>query len=230
MKTSVQEHREWLAAERSGHAFLAWEAHQGTQALVVLDSGTTRVPIGRREGLPVSIPADRSVSRTHAVLERVGVDWVLIDEGLSRNGTWVNGDRVRRRRRLVSGDRIRVGQTLITYTDPRPTAPEADSSTDVGMKIDRIDALTAIQHLVLDALCTPLRANRYASPATNAEIAEALHLSLDSVKGHMRVLFRVFGLSALPQNKKRAQLAEIGVRAGLGSGPGSSRGNASGSR
>ena len=36
----------------------------------------------------------------HAALERVGDAWALIDDGLSHNGTWVNGERLIGRRRL----------------------------------------------------------------------------------------------------------------------------------
>ena len=31
----------------------------------------------------------------HAELIRMGADWILCDDGLSHNGTFVNGERVR---------------------------------------------------------------------------------------------------------------------------------------
>ena len=34
----------------------------------------------------------------------MGADWVICDDGLSHNGTFVNGERVRGRRRLAAGD------------------------------------------------------------------------------------------------------------------------------
>ena len=36
-------------------------------------------------------------------------------------------------------------------------------------------------------------------------------LSVDAVKGHLRALYAEFGLADLPQNAKRARLAEIGL-------------------
>ena len=45
----------------------------------------------------------------------MGGDWVVCDEGLSHNGTFVNGERVRGRRRLRGGDVIAVGDTLIAF-------------------------------------------------------------------------------------------------------------------
>ena len=32
------------------------------------------------------------------------MDWTVVDDGLSRNGTYVNGERIHGRRRLVDGD------------------------------------------------------------------------------------------------------------------------------
>ena len=43
---------------------------------------------------------DTEVSRLHAQVEPVGSDWIVVDDGLSRNGTYVNGERVNGRRRL----------------------------------------------------------------------------------------------------------------------------------
>jgi pSer/pThr/pTyr-binding forkhead associated (FHA) protein len=42
----------------------------------------------------VVIEGDLLVSRLHAKLERIGGAWTIVDDGLSRNGTFVNGQRV----------------------------------------------------------------------------------------------------------------------------------------
>jgi DNA-binding NarL/FixJ family response regulator len=51
-----------------------------------------------------------------------------------------------------------------------------------------------------------------AVPATNREIADAVGLSVDAVKGHLRVLYARFGLDALPQHEKRVRLAELALQ------------------
>jgi len=38
---------------------------------------------------------------------------------------------------------------------------------------------------------------------------------VDAVKTHLRVLFHKFGIENLPQNQKRARLAEIALELGL---------------
>ena len=58
-------------------------------------------------------PWDSEVSRLHAQLEPVGRDWIVVDDGLSRNGTFVNGERVNGRRRLRDGDRLVFGETPV---------------------------------------------------------------------------------------------------------------------
>jgi hypothetical protein len=72
--------------------------------------------------------------------------------------------------------------------------------------------LTDTQLGILAALCRPIAAgNNYATPATNQEIAEEVFLSVDAVKGHLRTLYRKFGIEDLPHNQKRARLVELAI-------------------
>jgi DNA-binding NarL/FixJ family response regulator len=68
---------------------------------------------------------------------------------------------------------------------------------------------------VLVALCRPLKDSAYASPATNKEIADEVHLSVDAVKAHLRVVFERLGLEDVPQNQKRARLAALALVNGM---------------
>lgn len=70
--------------------------------------------------------------------------------------------------------------------------------------------LTETQRRILTALCRPCaEGSRYATPATNQEIAGEVYLSVDAVKAHLRALFRKFGVEELPHNQKRARLVEL---------------------
>ena len=70
--------------------------------------------------------------------------------------------------------------------------------------------LTQTQKAILEALCRPqMEGNRWATPATNQEIASKVYLSVDAVKAHLRVLYRKFGVEPLPHNQKRARLVEL---------------------
>ncbi|MBI2919727.1 MAG: FHA domain-containing protein [Planctomycetes bacterium] len=58
---------------------------------------------------------DRQASRNHCQVERFAGGWKLVDLA-SRNGTRVNGTTVNQHV-LRSGDRIEIGETVITFTD-----------------------------------------------------------------------------------------------------------------
>ena len=140
-------------------------------------------------------------------------DCTLVDEGLSRNGSFVNEERVRGRQLLRNGDIIRVGKTAVLYRAPGAapsdsTVTSADALTAAGV--------SAAQRRVLLALCRPFKDGAaFATPATNKQIAEELHLSVDAVKTHLRALFEKFEVTELPQNKKRAGLVERALQSGL---------------
>lgn len=55
---------------------------------------------------------DDTVSRLRASIEQIGLAWVVTDLG-SRNGTWVNGQRV-----LQDRDEILLGRTRLTFDTP----------------------------------------------------------------------------------------------------------------
>ncbi|MDA0183243.1 FHA domain-containing protein [Solirubrobacter phytolaccae] len=201
--STPQEVKARLEAERAGAPFLLYRDATGTEHVHTLDGATT---IGRRPERDVALAWDGEVSRLHAQLEPIGPDWTVVDDGLSRNGTFVNGERVNGRRRLRDGDRVVVGDTPIVFRAPRDVADSTAAIT-----VERTVALTETQRRILIALCRPLQASAYATPATNKDIAAEVHLSVDAVKAHLRAIFERFGLDDLPQNQKRARLAAVAL-------------------
>jgi pSer/pThr/pTyr-binding forkhead associated (FHA) protein len=199
-----------IEAERRGTPFLALKDDAGHQAIVELAG--PQMTIGRRADNDVVIAWDPEVSRLHAQLEHIKGDWCVVDDGLSRNGTYLNGDRVRGRHRLRDGDRLCCGATIVVYR--APTEGESMSTLAVTGPAENV-SLSDMQRKVLVVLCRPMGVSAFAPPATNREISEELFLSVDSVKAHLRVLFERFGLDALPQNQKRAQLAAIALVNGI---------------
>jgi pSer/pThr/pTyr-binding forkhead associated (FHA) protein len=174
---------------------------------------STLVTIGRAVSADVVIEGDLLVSRLHSTLERLGDAWTVVDNGLSRNGTFVNGRRVSGRVHLHDRDEIRVGGTVLTFCAP---AEDADPRTLIGEPLPDAARLTDAQRAVLVALCRPYAATRdFALPATNHHIADELCLSLDAVKTQLRVLFHKFGIDHLPQNQKRARLVELALQHGI---------------
>jgi hypothetical protein len=201
------------AAERRRVPFLIWRGADGELEITHLDDRRWRVSVGRAPDADVALTHDPQVSWTHAVIERVGGEWALIDDGLSRNGSYANGARVLGRHRLNNRDRLCFGSTAVIYR----AAGGARAGAATASVVDNPAALSLspMQRQILIALCRPVHDSEAATPATNREIAEAVNLSVEAVKAHLRVLFERFSLSALPQNEKRAQLVAKALVSGV---------------
>lgn len=86
---------------------LYWLKHRGT-LFPVLQGDCL---LGRSPGCLIVLGSER-VSREHAVVRRIHVGLQIEDLG-SRNGTWVNGTRIRYPTVLQSGDEILLGEDLL---------------------------------------------------------------------------------------------------------------------
>jgi pSer/pThr/pTyr-binding forkhead associated (FHA) protein len=194
-----------LEAERATRPFLAYRDEAGELIVRPLE-GDAVITLGRGEGVDVRIGWDPQVSQLHAELRPLGGEWLVVDDGLSRNGTFVGGERVAGRRRLREHDLVRVGNTQILFR--QPGAEETRGETEMAVAGGAPD-LTPTQRKVLIALCRPLtEGSTVAAPATNNAIAGELHLSVDAVKAHLRAMFERFQVADLPANQKRVALAE----------------------
>jgi pSer/pThr/pTyr-binding forkhead associated (FHA) protein len=199
-----------LAAERTGTPFVLYLDGDARQQIVELDSGARWLSIGRDPASDIPLGWDTEVSRAHAVLERVGAAWTLVDDGLSRNGSFVNGRRIHGRRRLDDGDAISVGRTQIVFV-----AGAAVAQTTATTRRGAPPELSPAQRRVLTALCAPFHDDNFAAPPSNREIAEALFLSVETVKSHLHALFELFEVGDMPQNRKRAELVRRAFESGI---------------
>ena len=198
-----------IEAQRAGTAFL--EYRDGDEALRIVPLGPEqdRLSIGRLAACEVALGWDSEVSRAHALLEQVGGAWTLEDRG-SSNGTLVNTVRINRPHVLHDGDVVRVGRTQLVFhaggdDDLRRTTPALDRVAPNP---------TDSQRKVLVELCRPALA-RGGGAASNREIAEALFVSVETVKTHMRALFDAFDVGDVPQYHKRTELVRRALETGI---------------
>ena len=210
---SPRELKALIEAERTGLPFLRWRDGAGEQHILMLEGDRSRVTIGRREQSDVPLTWDNEVSRTHALLEPVGAEWTLVDDGLSRNGSFVNGSRLHGRQRLHHRDRMCFGNTHVVYHES--TSNQGSESTARALDSPSAVSLSEMQRKVLIALCRPMIDSASSIPATNPQIAAEVFLSVDAVKAHLRILFDRFGLGELPQNEKRSHLVSIVLSSGV---------------
>lgn len=109
---------------------------------------------------------------------------------------------------------LRFGQTIVQYRCPGQGQSAVTTAGGAGTAV--VERLSDTQRRILAALCRPcLREDRMLTPATNAEIAAEVFLGVDAVKKHLRSLYGEFALADLPQNRKRARLAEHAIQHGL---------------
>jgi pSer/pThr/pTyr-binding forkhead associated (FHA) protein len=210
-RATPAELQERNAAERRGRPFLLLRDGDGAQRIVDLGDAPERLTVGRGASSDVALPWDGEVSRVHASLERLGDEWTFVDDGSSRNGSFIDGARVHGRRRLRDGDLIVVGRTGLVFRSPtgRESLRTATSEQRVVPKV------SGAQLRVLTALCRPYAEGAFAVPASNRQIADELVIGVETVKSHMSALFEAFGLGELPQHQKRATLAQRALQLGV---------------
>jgi len=211
--TTAGELKQQIEAERLGRPFLVYRDGEGEQRILAIEEGVAALWVGRSPSADVELGFDDQVSTLHAQLEVVGSECTLLDDGLSTNGSYVNEERVGGRRLLRDGDVLRFGRSSVLYRAP---ADGGLDSTVVAGDIMDAAGVSPAQKRVLVELCRPFKdAPAFATPATNQEIADALHLSVDAVKTHMRALFEKFSVEALPQNRKRVAVVERALGTGI---------------
>jgi hypothetical protein len=213
-RSTAAELAERVAAERGGRPFLLLRDGGGTQVIVDLGTAPEKVTLGRAAACAVPLAWDGEVSRMHAALERLGDEWTLVDDGRSRNGSFVDGERVRGRRRLRDGELIVVGRTAIVFRSPGGRSESLRTRTSEPPP--PAPRVSVAQRRVLVVLCRPcLQHGHGVPPASNRQIADELVLGIETVKTHMRALAEAFGLGHLPQHQKRATLAARAVDLGV---------------
>jgi hypothetical protein len=201
------------AAERIGAPFLVYRDDRGRQHIFSLAERSAGITLGRRDEADISVPWDPEMSRLHAELVHRAGEWTVTDDGLSQNGTWVNGLRLAGRRRLADGDLLRVGRTVFAFCDPGPVGA---GPTLVPGELSATPHFSEQQQQVLRALCRPLFGDGEGiHPATDEQIAAATGIPLDAVVLELDHLGRALGLDDMPLADQRAEVALLAVRSGL---------------
>ncbi|MDQ3896936.1 MAG: FHA domain-containing protein [Actinomycetota bacterium] len=172
--------------------------------LVPLDGD--RITIGSHDSNDVVLSADRTVSRLHAVLEVFPAGWSLRDMG-SRNGTFVNGQKLAGERVLGPGDEVRIGRIRLVL---RGGGHGEHTATDAAQPPP---ALTRRERDVLVALCRPvLSGDVFTEPASIRAVAAELVVSEAAVKQHLLNLYDKFTI--YDADNRRLELANQAVRRG----------------
>ncbi len=179
--------------------------------LISLD--VPRVTIGKSSTNTVALQHDSTVSRLHAVLENLGFAWSLRDVG-SRNGTFVNGEKIAHERVLHAGDEIRVGNSRLVFWEERRAGDTSIADATVSAEPVPIPPrLTPRELDVLVALCRPLvSGDPFPEPASVRRLAVELVVTEAAVKQHLQNLYDKFAIAA--DGERRVRLANEALRRG----------------
>lgn len=192
--------------KRTGCAFVAWR-DDGLK-LRALDPTAARTTIGRAPSSAITL-SDAAASALHAEIIRIDEEWVIADDGLSTNGTFVSGRRIFGRTRLRDEDRIRVGTTVLVF---HFAGGGAVRTAPAGNVVERTD-LSDTEFRVLKALCRPLVLSGGHVPATNKAIMEEVHMTVDGVKRCLTRLYQAYRVAG--SSAKRLELADAAINSGL---------------
>jgi hypothetical protein len=164
--------------------------------------------VGRGRGSDVRLD-DPSVSRLHAELVRRGPYVYVVDLGLSRNGTRVNGRPIARRV-LEDGDVLSFGAARCRMGG----IPREEVDPEVELRRAVAPELTRREVDVLTSLCRPaLSDEAFVAPATAREIAADLVVTEAAVKQHLLRLYQKFRIPEGPN--RRTRLANEVIALGL---------------
>jgi serine phosphatase RsbU (regulator of sigma subunit)/pSer/pThr/pTyr-binding forkhead associated (FHA) protein len=151
---------------------------------VLLDRPVVTIGRSSVNDLPI---ADKMLSRQHARIVKDGGAGLMIEDMGSRNGTFVNGERLTGIQPLKSGDRITVGGVTLKV--------ESESTTRV--RIDEIAGEDALDNTILKASAELLRQHTETDPRLPAEQLSKLVDSLRVVNELTIALLRDMSVDEL---------------------------------
>jgi pSer/pThr/pTyr-binding forkhead associated (FHA) protein len=179
--------------------------------LITLDD--ERVTVGKSATNLVSLDHDSTVSRVHAVLEKLGNAWSVRDVG-SRNGTYLNGERIAAERVLRSGDELRIGKSKLVFWEVKGTDEATLGEATVSVApAQPAPHLTRRELEVLVVLCRPLvSGDPFPEAISVKQMAQELFVTEAAVKQHLQNLYDKFGIP--PEGERRVRLANEVLRRG----------------
>ena len=184
------------------------ESHYGPKLVGVLPSGEKieysisrhETEIGKAAHNHVVL-TDQTVSNTHAIILNRDGGYSIVDLG-SRNGTFLNGQRVHHERRLAEASSIEINPyRLRIFFDPAqaeydirvsdestgPATPVGEPTNDVEQFVQK---LTPTEHLVYKALLRGL---------SRKDISSRLGMKTETVHTHTKAIYKVFRVESHPE-------------------------------
>lgn len=179
----------------------------------LLPLGGERVTVGKSSTNVVSLDHDSTVSRVHAVFENLGFAWSIRDVG-SRNGTYLNGEKISAERVLRSGDELRIGKSRLVFWEVKEADEISAGNATVSVAPSQPPPrLTRRELEVLVVMCRPLVSDDPFPEAVSVRrMAQELFVTEAAIKQHLQNLYDKFAIPT--EGERRARLANEAIRRG----------------
>jgi ATP/maltotriose-dependent transcriptional regulator MalT len=146
-------------------------------------------------------------------MENLGFAWSRRDVG-SRNGAYLNGEKICAERVLRSGDELRVGNSRLLFWEVKQADEASANEATVSVKTAQLPPrLTRREVEVLVVLCRPLVSDDpFPEPASVRRMALELFVTEAAIKQHLQNLYDKFAIPA--EGERRVRLANEAIRRG----------------
>ena len=207
---ATHEFRLEAAARATGHAYVRYRDGDLFRVVSLVPAPSPSY-IGRDEGCAVEIRNDERVSRRHARVIFGAGQW-SIEDGPSRNGTFVDGVPTVGERLLSDGSRITVGRTVLSFHVAQ-TATAIQTLADEPAR--RRLHPNATQRKVLVELARPFMVRGAEVPVTptNAAIAQTLGYQVATIRDAISDLYKQAKL-ARGTSAQRSELVRLAISEG----------------
>ena len=205
---ATREFRQVEEARATGHAYVTFRDAVIFHAVALAPSHDP-LYIGRDDDCLVRIQNDQRVSRRHARLIYGASQW-SIEDGPSRNGTFVAGKRTMGEQILPDRAEITVGRTNLSFHAPASSTIVATLAED---PVVRLLHPTPTQRKVLVELARPFLDQSEEMPVspTNSAIAEVLGYQVATIRDAISDLYRQAGL-ARGTIDQRSEIVRLAIR------------------
>ena len=190
-------------------ARLTYRDRDGLDVTLIVEASNTPLSVGRSPDADVMLAHDLRVSRLHAQLDFVAGAWLVVDDGLSANGTYVKSKRVAGRQRLDSGDVIAFGHTKLRFEPLKP--PEQERITDEERRRLML-RLGGDDRALLAALGRSITEDPACMAATDTQLGQLLDTAPAAVHVRVQQLIAWLRVGVVSSADARRELAAFAAR------------------
>lgn len=160
--------------------------------------------IGRCDDSEIWLP-DPRVSREHAVLSWTGDRASVLDLG-SRNGTLINGRRIKTEELVGDGSEVRVGPYTLQICFEIGAAIRSFVNSEISTRIDASRPMDPHAKYPTHPDLTPAQRRVYEAfveGLSEREVGERLKISVHTVHTHAKAIYKTFAISSRAELMRR---------------------------